>query len=72
MLPGKKLIILVSDTSSKMNSEDWDRLFNSTAGTVDNRIYISIPAPPVNIALETETREKNYWRPKFERFKKKR
>jgi len=65
----KKLIILVTDNSSTMSREDWERLYNSTAGTADNRIHI--PAPAVDLIHRQEKQEKDYWKPKYERFKKK-
>lgn len=72
MQPSKKIIILVTDSASTLSSEDWERLFNSTAGTVDNRVHIApLPPPSVDI-LKAPGREKYYWKPKYERLKHKR
>lgn len=68
MQPSKKLIILVTDSAATFSAEEFNRLYNSTAGTVDHRITI---APLLeSIVSRPEKREKKYWVTKYERWRK--
>lgn len=64
----RRIVLVVTDSSSTMTADDWDRLFNSTAGTVDRRM--PLPPQPEIMISGPPAREKYYWKPWHERFKR--
>jgi len=59
-----------NSAAATMTNADWDRQFNGTASTVDNRVHVYRPLVSYVSYAKPHTREKNYWMPKFERLKK--
>jgi len=70
MLTDNRVRVLATGSASTMSSGDWYRLFGSTAGTNDNLVYL-LSAPELQAEVyQPEKRDKEYWKPNFDRFKK--